>query len=139
MTGALLVIAQVIAGLGGLAGVGALIRVLVMTRAERRGADASAGKTAAETTTELNGVALALLQSAPEEVARLSKRLKEAHDEIDRLEQRLHAAEDQQADLKRRLDQREAEVVALRSQLDTLNRQISQGQIDAADLRRSSE
>lgn len=135
-------VAQIILGLGGLGGMGVFVRSLFLARADKRAKDAGSGKTSAETVTELSGVAVALLKSAPAEIARLHDRLKEADEHIDELTEKIRAQSriiDQQderiGDMQTQLEAREREAEALHGQLDQLNIQLTEAQLEVARLR----
>lgn len=139
-------IAQIVLGAGGVSGLVVAIRSVFLTRADKRAVDAGSGKTSAEAVTELSGVAVALLKSAPAEIERLHARLKEADEHIDELTDKIRAQSrviDEQdariASMQGQLEARTHEAEALRGQLDQLNSQLTDAQMEVARLRRDSK
>lgn len=123
------------AGVGGTAGVGVALRGVYRARAEKRAVDSATAKTSAEAVTELSGTMVAILTSAPGEIARLSARLREADLDIERLTVRIRAQADEIDGLNRQLEMRSREASALKAEMDHLSAQLTLARIELSQIR----
>lgn len=126
---------QVFLGVGGSASIVMVIQTMYKLRADKRALESTTGKTSAETVTELSGAMVAILASAPGEIARLAERLKAADESIAQLNGRIKAQGDEIHGLERQLEMRKREADALKAEMDQLNVQLTSARIELAQLR----
>lgn len=131
MADALTIVWQSLVSAGGLATVGQVVRAIYLSRSDRRGTDATSGKTTTEAVTNLSSATIQLLSSAPAEIERLGKRLAEADERVQYLEARVR-------ELDQALRLRTQETDALKAEMDQLNIQLTAARMELAALRRES-